>query len=74
MPCPELIKKYSDYIRYPIRMEMEHSRHKPKPEDAGQDYKPEYEQVKEWETINSMVPIWQRPQEQGHPGGVQRLL
>ena len=59
-----LIKKYSDYIRYPIRMELEHSRQKPKPEDAGEDYKPEYEQVKEWETINSMVPIWQRPKSQ----------
>jgi molecular chaperone HtpG len=59
-----LIKKYSDYIRYPIRMEMEHSVQKPKPEDAGDDYKPEYEQVKEWETINSMVPIWQRPKSQ----------
>ena len=59
-----LIKKYSDYIRYPIRMEMEHSRQKPKPEDAGEDSKPEYEQVKEWETINSMVPIWQRPKSQ----------
>ena len=59
-----LIKKYSDYIRYPIRMEMEHSRQKPKPEDAGEDYKPEYEQVKEWETINSMVPIWQWPKSQ----------
>ena len=59
-----LIKKYSDYIRYPIRMEMEHSRQKPKPEDAGEDYKPEYEQVKEWETINSMVPIWQRHKSQ----------
>ena len=59
-----LIKKYSDYIRYPIRMEMEHRRQKPKPEDAGEDYKPEYEQVKEWETINSMVPIWQRPKSQ----------
>ena len=57
----QLVRKYSDYIRYPIRMEMEHSRPKPKPEDAGEDYKPEYEQVKEWETINSMVPIWQRP-------------
>ena len=57
-----LIKKYSDYIRYPIRMEMEHS--KPKPEDAGEDYKPEYETVKEWETINSMIPIWQRPKSQ----------
>ena len=59
-----LIKKYSDYIRYPIRMEMEHSKHKPKPEDAGEDYKPEYETVKEWETINSMIPIWQRPKSQ----------
>ena len=55
-----LIRKYSDYIRWPIRMEMEHSRQKPKPEDAGDDYKPEWEQVKEWETINSQVPIWQR--------------
>ena len=34
---------------------------KPKPEDAGEDYKPEYETVKEWETLNSMVPLWQRP-------------
>ena len=59
-----LIKKYSDYIRYPIRMEMEHSKQKPKPEDAGEDYKPEYETVKEWETINSMIPIWQRPKSQ----------
>ena len=59
-----LIQKYSDYIRYPIRMEMEHSRQKPKPEDAGDDYKPEYEMVKEWETVNSMVPIWQRPKNQ----------
>ena len=59
-----LIKKYSDYIRYPIRMEMEHSKPKPKPEDADEDYKPEYETVKEWETINSMIPIWQRPKSQ----------
>ena len=59
-----LIKKYSDYIRYPIRMEMENSKPKPKPEDAGEDYKPEYETVKEWETINSMIPIWQRPKSQ----------
>ena len=55
-----LIKKYSDYIRYPIRMEMEHSRALPRPEDAGDDYKTEYEQVKTWDTINSMIPIWQK--------------
>ena len=57
----ELIKKYSDYIRYPIVMEVEDYRQKPKPEDAGDDYKPEWETVREWKTINSMVPLWQRP-------------
>ncbi len=56
-----LVKKYSDYIHYPIRMEMENSREKEKPADAGEDYKPEWEIVKEWQTLNSMVPLWQRP-------------
>ena len=57
----ELIKKYSDYIRYPIVMEVEDYKMKEKPADAGEDYKPEWETVKEWKTINSMVPLWQRP-------------
>ena len=57
----ELIKKYSDYIRFPITMYREKSRQKPKPEDAGDDYKPEYETYTELETLNSMVPIWKRP-------------
>ncbi len=52
-----LIKRYSDYIRYPIRMEVEKSRKK---EDSPED-KPEYETYTEWETMNSMVPLWQRP-------------
>ena len=56
----ELIKKYSDYIRYPIVMEVEDYRQKEKPADAGEDYKPEWETVKEWKTINSMLPLWQR--------------
>lgn len=56
-----LIRKYSDYIRYPIRMEISRSQAKPKPEDAGEDYKTEYETITEWQTINSMVPLWQRP-------------
>ena len=51
-----LIKKYSDYIRYPIVMEVEKSRKK---EDSPED-KPEYETYNEMETLNSMVPIWQR--------------
>ena len=56
----DLIKRYSNYVRYPVRMEVQKSRQKPKPEDAGDDYKPEYEQYTEEETINSMVPIWKR--------------
>ena len=50
-----LIRKYSDYIRYPIRMEVEKSRKK---EDSPED-KPEYESYTEMETLNSMVPSWQ---------------
>lgn len=55
-----LIKKYSDYIRYPIRMEVTKSRQKEKPADAPKDYKPEWEEYKEWETVNSMIPVWQK--------------
>ena len=55
-----LVKKYSDYIRYPIRMEMHKSRQKPKPENAPDDYKPEYEDYTEVETLNSMVPLWRK--------------
>ena len=55
-----LVKKYSDYIHFPITMYREKSRQKPKPEDAGDDYKPEYETYTELETLNSMVPIWKR--------------
>ena len=57
----ELVKKYSDYIHYPIEMLMHKSRQKPRPEDAGDDYKPEWEDYDAWETLNSMVPLWQRP-------------
>ena len=52
----ELVRKYSDYIRWPIRMEVTKSRKK---EDSPED-KPEYESYKEEETLNSMVPLWQR--------------
>lgn len=56
----DIVKKYSDYVRYPIRMERTKSRQKPKPADAGDDYTPEYESYTEVETINSMVPLWRR--------------
>lgn len=50
-----LIKKYSDYIRYPIEMDMESTKVK-----EGTEEKPEYETVVERKTLNSMVPIWQK--------------
>lgn len=56
----DIVKKYSDYVRYPIRMERTKSRQKPKPADAGDDYTPEYESYTEVETVNSMVPLWRR--------------
>ena len=52
-----LIKKYSDYIRYPIMMDMTHSRVKEETKDSEN---PEYEDYTETETLNSMLPIWQR--------------
>ncbi len=59
-----LIRKYSDYIRYPIKMEVTKSRpvEEAKDENAeGEENKaPKYESYTEMETLNSMVPIWQR--------------
>ncbi|MCE5195561.1 MAG: molecular chaperone HtpG [Negativicutes bacterium] len=52
----DLIRKYSDYIRYPIRMEVETSVPK-------KDNPEEYETVKEIKTINSMIPIWRKQKE-----------
>ncbi|MBR2938122.1 MAG: molecular chaperone HtpG [Oscillospiraceae bacterium] len=52
----QLVKKYSDYLRYPIRMLVSKSRLK---EDAPAD-KPEYESYEEVDTLNSMIPLWQR--------------
>lgn len=56
-----LVRKYSDYIRYPIRMEVTKSRPVEKAEgEESEDKDPEYESYTEMETLNSMVPIWQR--------------
>lgn len=51
-----LVKKYSDYIRYPIRMEVEKTRQK----EGTEGEKAEYETYYEKETLNSMVPIWKK--------------
>lgn len=55
-----LIKKYSDYIRYPIKMDMTKSRMKEKAPDAQEDAPAEFEEYTETETLNSMVPLWKR--------------
>lgn len=54
-----LVKKYSDYIRYPIKMDVENKKLK-EPSTEAEDKAPEYETVVETETFNSMVPLWQR--------------
>lgn len=48
-----IVKKYSDFIRYPIKMEV--TTHKPKEGEDG-----EFEEVREEQTVNSMVPIWRK--------------
>ncbi len=49
-----LVKKYSDYIRYPIKMSVTRS-------ELKEGTESEYENVSKIETLNSMVPIWKRP-------------
>lgn len=56
-----LIKKYSDYIRFPIKMEVTHSRPVEQSEEDKEAGKaPEYEEYIEVETLNSMVPLWKK--------------
>ena len=56
----DLVRRYSNYVRYPVQMMVTKSRQKEKPADAGDDYKPEWEDYQELETINSMTPIWKK--------------
>ena len=56
-----LVRKYSDYIRFPIKMECTHSRPKEQSEEDKEAKKPlEYEEYIEVETLNSMVPLWKK--------------
>ena len=55
-----IVKKYSDYVRYPIRMTVEKRRLKEGTED-------EYESVKEDETLNSMIPLWKKNKKEIKP-------
>ena len=54
----DLVKRYSDYIRYPIKMIC--TTHKPKLDKDGNEIKGETEEVKEEQTLNSMVPLWKK--------------
>lgn len=53
-----LVKKYSDYVRYPIKMEFTHST--AKKDSEGKVIEGEYDETKEIETLNSMTPIWKK--------------
>ena len=55
----ELIRKYSDYIRYPIKMEVEHEK-EVEQDNKDEKKEPKYEKVKYDETLNSMIPIWKK--------------
>lgn len=55
-PIYKLVKKYSDYIRFPIKMLMP----QPRIKEGSDPQNPEYEEVWEYEVFNSMVPLWQR--------------
>lgn len=54
----ELIRKYSDYIRYPIKMKVEHEHEVEQPE--GEKKEPKFEKVRHDEILNSMIPIWKK--------------
>lgn len=54
----DLVKKYSDYIRYPIKMEV--TTKKEKLDKDGKPIENEYEDVKEVKTLNSMIPLWKK--------------
>lgn len=55
-----LVKKYSDYIRYPIMMDMEKTRYLEDKDDEEGNSEPKTEKYIETETLNSMVPIWKK--------------
>ena len=56
----ELVRKYSDYIRYPIKMQVEHEVEVKQDESNKENTTPKYEKVKSDETLNSMIPIWKK--------------
>ncbi|MEO2164370.1 MAG: molecular chaperone HtpG, partial [bacterium] len=58
----EIVKRYSDFVEYPIQMEVE--RTQPKKDEDGEDVEGETETVVETQTLNSMQPLWSRPKDE----------
>ena len=61
----EIVKCYSDFVEYPIQMEVE--RTQPKKDEKGEDIEGETESVVETQTLNSMQPLWSRPKDEIEP-------
>jgi molecular chaperone HtpG len=61
----EIVKRYSDFVEYPIQMEVE--RTQPKKDEDGEDVEGETETVVETQTLNSMQPLWSRPKDEIEP-------
>lgn len=61
-----LVKKYSDYIRHPIKMEFT-TKEPVKKEDGGDKKEPEYKDVTELRTLNSMIPLWKKQKSEIKP-------
>ncbi len=61
-----LVKKYSDYIRHPIKMEFT-TKEPVKKEDGDENKEPEYRDVTEIRTLNSMIPIWKKAKSEIKP-------
>ena len=57
-----LVKKYSDYVKYPIKMEI--TKELPKKDKEGNIVEGKYEKITELETLNSMIPIWRKPKKE----------
>ena len=69
-----IVKKYSDYIRYPIQMERTKSRQKPEPDPKPEDYKPEWGGVHRAGDPEQHGAHLEKAEERGHRRGVQRVL
>lgn len=62
-----LVKKYSDYIRHPIRMEFTTKEPVKTEGDDNKDKEPEYRDVTELRTLNSMIPLWKKAKSEIKP-------